>query len=167
MSLSLCIFFSGVQQQAGRGGTRRDIRRRRLQCGAARGGRWGRRMSSFIVFVLSTLLFSSHHFFPSTSFSVDYTTGEQEGTDQRDRRWQRGTGRGGAGRHDRYVFCYSFLPTLLFSSSHFYYLFCRKLQQQMRRRQVGRDRTGQRGDSNAGRGAGGRVEEVGEGRKAG
>ena len=60
-----------------------------------------------------------------------------------------------------------FLPTLLFSSSHFYYLFCRKLQQQTRRGQVGRDRMGRRGDSNAGRGAGGREEEVGEGRKAG
>ena len=37
-----------------------------------------------------------------------------------------------------------FLPTLLFSSSSFYYLFCCKLQQQTGRGQVGRDRTGRR-----------------------
>ena len=38
-----------------------------------------------------------------------------------------------------------FLSTLLFSSSHFYYLFCRKLQQQTGRGRVGSGRTGQRG----------------------
>ena len=62
-----------------------------------------------------------------------------------------------------------FLPNLLFSSSHFYYLFYSELQQQMGRGRVEWDRTGRRGrrqQYGTGRGAGGWEEEVGEGRKA-
>ena len=60
---------------------------------------------------------------------------------------QDGTGRDGGGQA-RQVSTSSvtvFLPNLLFSSSNFYYLFCPKLQKQMERGQVGRDRTELRG----------------------
>ena len=50
----------------------------------------------FDFLVLSTLLFNSYHSFSFSivSFSWSITAGGQYGTDQRERRWQRGMGRG-------------------------------------------------------------------------
>ena len=45
-----------------------------------------------------------------------------------------------------------FFPIFLFPSSHIYYLFCRKLQQQTGRGLVGQDRTGQSGQRQGGTG---------------
>ena len=110
------------------------------------------------------LLFFSFFFFRLFPFQWSITTGGQDrtyGNAGRDR-GQAGT----TGTSSVTVF----LPILLFSSSHFYYHFCRELPQQMGRDRVGQYRTRQRErrqQYGAGRGTDGREEEVGEGWKAG
>ena len=76
--------------------------------------------SSVTVFSYFPLLFLSFFFFSNYLFfsGVCITTGGQDGADQRERRSQRRTGRGGTG-HNRYVFfCFwfsSYSPLLFFS----------------------------------------------------
>ena len=130
----------------------------------------------FCVFVLSTLLFYSYHSssFPIISFSMKYNN-RRAGRGRPTRAAMATPGRTGRDRARQVRLLSSvtvFLPTLLFSSSHFYYLFCRELQQQTGRGQVGQDRTGQDGTTlgqqcGTGRGPGGQEEEVGDGRNAG
>ena len=107
----------------------------------------------FYFFVLSTLLFYSHHSssFPIVSFSVEYDN-RRAGRDGPTRAaivTRDGTG-GQAGTTGTSSVAL-FLPTLLFSSSYFYNLCCRELQQQTGRGRVGRDRTERDGGQAGGR----------------
>ena len=105
-------------------------------------------------------LFRFYHFspFPIVSFSVKYNS-RRAGLDGPMRAEMATPGEWGEAGMSSVT---DFLPTLLFSSSHVYYLFCRGLQQQ-----TGRGRVGW--DSNAGqhgRQAGGRRREEKVGRRA-
>ena len=66
------------------------------------GGRRGQcvRLLYLLSFLLSSFILVILILFRLSLFQWNITTGGQNGTDQRERRWQRGTGRG-AGRHDR------------------------------------------------------------------
>ena len=104
--------------------------------------------TSSFCFVLWTLLDYFYHFssFPIISFSVEYNN-MRPGRGRPTRAamaTSNGTGRERARQVRLLSSVTVFLPTLLFSSSHFYYLFCRKLKQQTRRGRVGLDRTGRR-----------------------
>ena len=117
------------------------------------GGRRGQRVRLLLFFVLSTLLFYSHHSssFPIVSFSVEYDN-RRAGRDGPTRAaivTRDGTG-GQAGTTGTSSVAL-FLPTLLFSSSYFYNLCCRELQQQTGRGRVGRDRTERDGGQAGGR----------------
>ena len=112
-------------------------------------GRTGRRRRGQRVRLLlcvcsfdSPLLFLSFFFFSNDLFSAEYNNRRPgrsgDGNAGRDAGGQAGT----TGTSSSVTV---FLSTLLFSSSHFYYLFCRKLQQQTGRGRVGSGRTGQRG----------------------
>ena len=123
---------------------------------------------------LSLFFFSNYLFFRGVQQQAGLGGAGRDGTDASgDSNARRD---GGAGRPDGYVFCYFFvlLSTLLFSSSHsssFPILSFSVNYNNKRggagRGGTGRDRRGQRQQRETGRGAGGREEEVGEGRKAG
>ena len=67
--------------------------------------RWGQRVRLlFLSFLLSSFIPICLLPFQLSLFQSSITTSGQDGTDQRERQWQRRTGRGGTG-HDKYVFC--------------------------------------------------------------
>ena len=160
----IALYPKGKRQTDGTGYTRATI----ATCQQAR---------LLLCFSHSILLFYSYRssFFPIISLSYNNRRAGQDRPTRAAMATPNGTGGGGGGGGGQAgtagtssVTC--FLPTLLFSSSHFYYLFCRELQQQMGRVQIwaGQDGTTQAATAmRTGRGAGGREEEVGKCRKAG
>ena len=92
--------------------------------GTPQTGPTGTSSSMYLSFWISSFILIILLLFRLSLFSVEYNN-RRAGRDRWQRRTGRGTGEqaGTTGTSSVTVF----LPTLLFSSSHFYYLFCRKL----------------------------------------